>query len=260
MLRWGGLLGVMLAALVVWFVRSAQRGPRLDAPRRLQQDPGEVVATSALSTPEFVEEAPSLAHDPEAWLADYWGDRWPEVRALMEADGTLAHARTGPVPDWKDVSAEILELVSCGEKSRQGLRLNERGWPDVVTEQWLQDAFSTSRSFSDARIQEVESAALEFNAEIDIKVEEYLSWIDIAIEQNWRQDHIARGPLSLSGVQRPYQKRTFYSASVLHRGWAVELALEEGAFPPIDELRKTLKELRRKRNGRLEQVLFREER
>jgi len=195
--------------------------------------------------------------DAEEWLEKYWGDAWPAKRVVMEENGTLALARATVIDDWDEVASEIHDLVKCGEKTKKGLELNERGWPDQLTEEWIQSAFNTKKTVPPELLAEIDAIAARYEPQIAALIDQYLRWIDIAIDQTWNADRIARAPMTLSVTSRPYTAPTYYSSATMHRGWAVEIALEEGFFPAIDDLRGQLHETRTARGAEVSALLRR---
>lgn len=191
----------------------------------------------------------------ETYLADYFGDEWPAVRAQTGARKCSLDTLIDPtqVPTWDSVR-DVLEqdFRALAPADVEELEREALAWPH--REPGF-DALDLDRIEYNPSGKVVTPAARErisrVIASLDADLRALVAWeaeaLSAALQQLWKEDRITRSPFVSLPANHCDERRTrkirFYEVGV----WKVSWAICEGDFPEFDA---AWAEIARMRNAR----------
>ena len=191
---------------------------------------------------EVVDSAPPTLQDV---LSEFWGEDWPEVRAQIAEGHDLDNLFVGK--PWEEAADELLREVFIDDAQLTGIRNSLVGWPETLNEEWIQKRYHVDE-LSEEKLEAIQKIGAEAHPRLDELSEDYLEQLDSALLSNWESGRFVRAPVTLQGSVSPYESVLVYSKNLLGNGWAVNIGVEKGAFPRLDETERELRRLRQQRD------------
>lgn len=217
-------------------VEPSHAHDELDAPdvrREVEPDP-----TQGLDSPA---PQPTPVHLPMALaLADFWGVRWPEVRAELEASG-LNLDQLGNLKDWDEsrdlLSRRILnEFTDPADCDRRLHAYCGVGDPELQFSKLYSDALARGVTRS-----ELESRVAKYDTLKGTCKADYLAFragLAAVAQQRLLDPGLLRAPFTIPRSMFPEAKpvRRHLNKGFASGDWAVSLVIYEGDDPALDAL------------------------
>lgn len=209
-----------------WLIGAASPAPTLLAERN------EALAEPA-SAPR-----PQRARD---FLAGYYGARWPEVEARIEAAGQDLDLPYSFTP-WEQVEAQFDGLIGLTATGRASIVRDQVRWTDELTPEFLRTNYALGESFAidAADLVAIEAQVTDRNRQIAELAEHYCALIDTFVRAKWASGDYVRAPYTTAGLS---QEMGFHSQSHGGLGWAVTLTLTRERYPEVVPVEERMSEL-----------------
>ena len=270
--RRSGLAATWVAAaavLVLVLVGLALRGTDEPGPGRVLPGPVtpvgqvDVAAAPGPRTP-VAARAPGPALDLTEALEAHWGERWPEVAALLAGDGYLVE----PLPElrpWSEVAAAHAEVLNAtSDVQRDLLYRRLMAWPgreyDDHPDQVPVGAGSPAEALASslglpelADLDELGVARLEerladTNAELDGVVRAYMEGVAAVVADHVRTGGPERVPLAFPRDEAELEgEAAFFCAATRIGGWASRVRLTASRYPDLAAIEAEIRTLRDRR-------------
>jgi hypothetical protein len=250
---------LLLGVTVLWRVQSNRRKPPV-APELVDQGGAAGENASALDGRETLRPAES-APPPETKrdiLRRYWGDRWPEVEAAMEASGKELDVPATLLP-WEEARAVLDAQVGLKDGERAAIKRSLMGWPEELTLQWLRASLNTGADATEEDLVAIGAMVAEENAALDWRAEEFLYTLHAELRLLWNSDSFLRAPFTTTGHpdKESQSKRNVYVTSAAGGGWAVGLHLAKDSHPGLTAMQDEIHRLRSSRDDRVRSYFHR---
>ncbi len=188
-------------------------------------------------------------------LAAYWGDRWPEIRAALVAEGRDLSAPLELVP-WEEQAEAIYERIfhfSDADKAEWKDRLLR--WPPELTSQWLSEheLLAQGVELTPVQLQELSDRAGSWNVDINWKIDDYLVLLAAEHERRWQTGEFQRAPCSTAGLPQP--EDAFFGSSAACGSWTALVSLSRAENPDLAARSEEIFGLVRQRNGEIKSLI-----
>jgi hypothetical protein len=226
------------------------------APIVASLEPGFALAPVAAREPSPVEPAPEAVAAPthaRDFLASYYGARWPEIRARMEAAGAPLDQPYVFRP-WEEVAPQFESLVPMNQAQKDSSRRVVLRWPSELTDAWLQERVPIGRPFETSEDDRVAIEVLveDLNGSLELLADEYVRQIDARLAERWRSGKFTRGPFTTMGLNG---EQGFVSVSHGGHGWAMTITLHIEDCPEIAVIEQEASALQDQRDQRIREYL-----
>ena len=193
------------------------------------------------------------AASARAFLAEYYGERWPEIQARMEAKGAKLDVPYTP-HSWEEVEPEFRQQAVLEEAARARLLKDRAYWTDELSNERLRGAFQESGSFEldESQLAELEQVIAPDMFEYETTGQAYCDQLDLHIRAAWEQGRYLRAPFTTVGLS---DKFGFYSAAMGGNGWSVVLTLEQDDYPDLLALQEEMQASVQRRDRLVHQFL-----
>lgn len=180
------------------------------------------------------------------FLSAYYGERWPELEARIEASGMSLDVPYDFTP-WEDVEQDFSTKVGMSVEDGKGVVRSLLRWPDEVTHDFVRAEFHLGQDaeLDDSDLVAIESIVVQKNQEIVQLAQYFVDLTDTFIKDRWRTGNFLKSPYTTAGLS---DQRGYHSQSHGGRGWAVTITLPREEYPEIDELEGEIFELDVARN------------
>lgn len=252
----GSLVVLMLAATVSWTRWRSAAGaapavrPLADLGRKAQPRPEATEATQAVREESATKTA-------EEFLAEYWGDAWPQVREALIAKGKDLDQPFSPQP-WEEVEDALRdELTRLSEDEVAGYEGAYVAWPQEPTVEWVEQTYHPQAPVDAFDLAEIERIAEPFVEEARRQFGEFVSSLEAALRTEWDQGRYLRAPMTTTGAPRRDDRPAFFGTAGGAGGWAAGIALMKEDYPEIHGLTQSMLDLRRRRDQAIRRYLAR---
>lgn len=246
------LLGLLAGLWLAGGERGAKSAERPSEPARTP--PG----VQALAKVEREDLAPAPPEPvggltARAYLEGYYGERWPAIRAKMEAAGARLDVPYTPRP-WDEVEPLLRPQASLEDSMRRQLVKDRANWTDTLTNEWLRTEFPGDGRFElgasefDELTQLIAPDMLEYEA----AAQAYCDLLDFHLRSVWEQGRFKRAPYTDIGLN---DERGFYAKAIGGYGWAVAIVLADVDYPDLMALEQDMKAIVHRRDARVSQFL-----
>jgi hypothetical protein len=104
----------------------------------------------------------------EAFLANYWGDQWPAVKAELDAH-QVSYAERDPITvPWETAAAEIEKRLPLKEEEREAYKSQFMGWKGIADREWMISRFGSAPPLDPQASVEVSQIAERHAREIEL--------------------------------------------------------------------------------------------
>ena len=255
-MRWLAIGWVLVAGLVIllgWFflipVRPGQPRPFLPSSRALPPEEREVAGRSVIPSTQD-ELAGSNPPTAESVLQSYWGDEWPNVRDRLLAAGKDLDQPMRLSP-WEEVEPKLEEHLRVTEPMEQSLRSMYLDWPGVLTSEWARQHLGARTDLDQTELDQLESIARDFNAEMDAWITEYVHDLDQILRHVRLAGRYEKTPFSTQALANLRSDPAFFSTSFGAGGWTVKVRLYNSDYPEMLETQKRILSRRGEREAAL---------
>ena len=213
------------------------------------------VPSPATEAPPPAIEVPPGMETARAYLARYYGERWPEIEKAMEASKAKLD-----VPfvcsEWDDVAFEFEQALCLKPEEVTAMAQRKLAWPDELTEEWLRKEYQTGRPYQlrPDDLPLIEDAVAALNDEIRAKAAQWAELVQSIIQNRWATGDLLRAPYTTQGLSKDVG---FWSKSTGGHGWAVTLTLRREDHPDAAALESEIYDLRRRREETVVRYLHR---
>jgi hypothetical protein len=256
----GWLVGALClgAGLLFVLLAGSRRGVKGPAAERVQASEA-VFPCESLVAPIVLEDprqlAPLVARADEssgapqeelgkgaparAYLADYYGARWPEVEAKIEAWGPQPIDLDMPYYQrpWEEVEADFVATLPMHEDARASLIHSRIRWPEKLTEPYLREEFPAGRGrryeIDESDLLAIETLVVTKNEEAALLGKVFTERIDAHVLDHWATGNYLRAPFTTAGLS---DKLGFHSMSTGGHGWAITITLQSEECPDVIEV------------------------
>ena len=203
----------------------------------------------AAAPPEGRAQAGPFSHwaSAEALLADYWGEKWPEVHAEILANGgDLGTVDTSQIPDWSEVQDYFRQKIVDGcLRDEEKYRSKIKGWldGDTVVHDELKRLSISAETVSTYDLKALESLVQQGKQELSAIADSYFgSILQASVEGFDTGRGCAFHPIVypsakiLPDVEAQEDKHLFRYQSILGKYWAVRLSVYEEDHPELSLL------------------------
>ncbi|NOT29209.1 MAG: hypothetical protein HOP15_02040 [Planctomycetes bacterium] len=202
-------------------------------------------------------EAPVHQQTAREFLRGYYGERWPEIEAKIEASGNSLDIPYVFTP-WEEVAAQFEERIGLSRGLREELVANNIGWPEVLDLEHLDANFPIEAldsplggpvEFDAADVAAIATLVAEKNVELAALAEHQVALVDEYLHQRWRTGDYIKAPFTTFGVN---DRMGFHSQSHGGLGWAISITLTNEECPDVPRLTERIAELKMER----EQLIY----
>lgn len=173
---------------------------------------------------------------------NFWGERWPLVKADLEEQGKSVDWRTPPGVTWEEAAVELGEkLLPLGEGQRAELIAgNLLQWSGTPDAEWFRTSIGWTAAVPVEALPRIQEVVERHNVEIEPLAHEWADRLDFEIRGAWRAGRYEHGPFTLPrGTPGNY----IWTSAQGYRGWAARMSLTFDDCPGLADL---LREIRRK--------------
>jgi len=190
------------------------------------------------------EEAPAT-QSARGFLADYYGERWAQVEAAIEASGENLDQPYSFHP-WEDVALEFERVIPLDEPRRAAVVASQMQWPQELTVSWVAENYPIGRAIvlSEPDLPELEAAVAATNEELAQLADEWARRIDFYLQERWQSGRYLKAPFTTMGLS---QEKGFYSCSHGGYSWALTVTLMREDYPDMVDLEQQAAVLRDER-------------
>ncbi len=242
--------GLVLALMLVWLLASPRTASneRLGveatpqtlveapvSPSSQQRQPERAGATATTSVRPPGEKTPAIA-----FLEAFWGDRWPEVQAKLEAAGKQLDNRPPPTKTWEQAAAEIEKRLLPTEEQRKEYEALLLRWSGKVDDLWLRQQFEKTWGLDEAQRAIVHDIVLRHNRDLEPIAADFLNGLDAETRSAWYGGKFIHAPYTTTGAPGA-DRPGFYSKGDAQDGWACGYTLSWDEAPYLKSLQDKLK-------------------
>jgi hypothetical protein len=244
-----GVLGTVLVFLIGLLVglNSVERSPaasaNVDGPASAfgpSSSLASLVTKEAWVPRSSVATAEPLAPMPEApkqqsareFLADWYGDQWPEIERKML---TSRHTRLDlDIPyffhPWEEAAAVIEPAITVPDL--EGHAWNKARWPQETTLEFIQSEFKLDKPYAidESDLTIIDGLIAAKQSEILGLSIDYFQQVDAILKQRFRTGDVLKAPFTTAGLS---DAQGFYSTSSAALGWAVTITLQRDDYPEL---------------------------
>ena len=186
--------------------------------------------SSSLSAPQ-----PSAA---ALMLDSYYGADAGAVRAALADRGIDLDTLTPPVPE-AEFQTFLPHWMAMSADERESRKLQERAWPEPLTNEFLQAKFDLVASLGPAELATIDSLAKLYTPDIDAAVDQYFDHLDVAFATELDAGRVLSTPFLAwppakndpDSHERAEFDTAFYSLIRAGQGWIVRAALHSEQHP-----------------------------
>ena len=257
-----GTGAVILASVGIVLRGSSDEGLR----------PVEPLAVASEATEDHGSRAPVVLRIPEGsgvealgQMEAHWGERWDEVRALLQAQGKLP-AELPDIAPWGEVAEyhrRLLSPVSDGERDKYYRGLMD--WPGMEYDDAADFPLAGYGQATPAslakhlelpelagldpdQVLELERHCRDLNSELDAVVRSFMEGIGQVVDHRFRTGTIEHGPLALPDDEAAFTgPPSFFGASTQGGGWVSRVSLYEEDHPDLALIKRLIDELKERR-------------
>jgi hypothetical protein len=166
-----------------------------------------------------------------AFLAGYYGERWPQVEQDMDASGIDLDVPYAFTP-WEEVAPEFEQSFRIPADELRDIATRKLDWPEDLGVEWIRENYPvrSSAALTAEDLAAIEERAVGHNAEIQALADEYVVLLDLAMRERWSSGRILRSPFTTMGISKDMG---FYSKSVGGHGWAATITLKREDYPEL---------------------------
>jgi hypothetical protein len=254
------LSGAAFGLVLILYLGVLRPGGRSDVqgPAHPQeQQEGKQVAQQPAPSERIAAEATSPPQEPtaEEVLEDYWGARWPEVREALIAEGRDLSAPLVLTP-WEEHSQAVYEQIfHFSEEDLAQWKDRLLRWPAELTSQWLSEneLLAANTELTPVELLELSDLAAGQNAEIEWKIDDYLTLLAVEHQRRWETQEFQRAPCSTAGL--PEQGNAFFGSAVASGPWTARIALTATENPDLYARNNEIFALVRQRNNAIRALI-----
>lgn len=176
------------------------------------------------------------------FLAGYYGARWPEVRARIEAAGQVSLDTPYVYTPWEDVELEFQACLDMSDEARTSLVRNKLQWPAELSTAFLREEYSLSPErwdLTEVDLDEIRTRIEQKNQELVQRAELFAQKLDFYVHEKWYDGTYVRAPFTTSGLAGS----GFHSQSHAGYGWAATITLTYEEYPDMQELDQEMRAL-----------------
>jgi len=218
----------------------------LESPRRLATLDARAEESSRAPEAELGHGAPA-----RAYLADYYGARWPEVQAKIEAWGPQPIDLDMPYYQrpWEEVEADFVATLPMQEDARASLIRSRIRWPEKLTEPYLREEFPAGRGrryqIDESDLLAIETLVEGKNQEAALLGKVFTERIDAHVMDSWATGNYLRAPFTTAGLS---DDLGFHSMSTGGHGWAITITLSKDECPDVVEVEHQIEAVNEERD------------
>lgn len=202
-------------------------------------------------------------HSASQFLAERWGDRWPEVQSEVAGIGyDLSKINIQRIPSWDRVLDQVraqLDLALAEDcRSRTKQWLHDLSFPE--TSLFLDPSYNPAGIVTSAPLrEELVAIAQVGNVSIQARVEAWCTELRVVAHSLLTSGAVTRNPVLTPGfAQEKFSATPFVYASILNvDGWSVTLVVRDSQFPQFSALSASIEEAVSLRNSQLRQAIER---
>lgn len=217
--------------------------------------PAEVAGDDAVAL--AVREPLPAAPDPprpgtaRAFLAEYHGERWPELEAAMDA-AKLPLDQPFEAQTWEEVEPALRAKARLDESMRR--KLENRNWVSPLTNEWLQATYQlpTDLVLDGAELAELESLVVNEMQALQSADKAYADRLDFNLQAAFEQGEYVAAPFSIKGLSH---EMGFFTKAIVSGSWAAGIVLRDEECPDVIEVRDEIMRLVKERDRRVQAFL-----
>jgi hypothetical protein len=196
---------------------------------------------------------PAIGLTARAFLDEYYGERWPEIRAKMEGAGAKLDVPYTPHP-WAEVEPLLRQQAVLEESHRTQLIKDRAHWTDTLTNAWLRTEFPGGGRFelTASELDELEQRIAPEMQEFEAAGNAYCDQLDFHLRSCWEQGRYKRAPYTDVGLNDEYG---FYAKGIAGYGWVVAIVLQDADYPDMVALEKDMRAIVERRDARVLEFL-----
>lgn len=182
-------------------------------------------------------------------MREFWGDRWPEVQAVLAKKGQDPTAiPEEPLPDWSTVADEVRRtLFKVAEPRKEGMRHSFLKDVEPITRRDLHSRFGIPENDLDRYdLVQVNAVAAEEADKVRNSFEIYVSGLNAAMQVAFSNGWYSKGPFITIPIGLR-QGSNISSCGGIYKGWAITCGITREDFPELVDLQHDIGEVKQAR-------------
>lgn len=201
----------------------------------------EAAKATELSAPDSVRT--SVASEPASpaveFLSNYWGDRWPIVKAELDAQGVQYAWRPAITVPWETAAADIEKRLPLTEAERKSYTESFMGWNGKADKEWLVNQFGSAPPLDETSWSQLQDLANSHAQEIRPFADELVNGLESETLAAWHSGKFIRAPYSPVGAPG-FGKKGFYSKGDGYEGWTASISFTWDDLPRLAPIREDM--------------------